>query len=255
MPSNRTPRSAVFDRPASDRPVSERPDSNLSGSESAADRMRRRMWSEFVSQIGPRYAECSFETFTVHGSAAERTQQERVLAALRSYAKGIRDNLREGRNVVVFGPSGTGKDHLLVSLIRVAREVVSVEGGEARQKFRWANGMEVFSSLRDVFNAESRTEYGESRKWSSPPLLMLSDPLPPATGTSPGELTPFQAAFLLRVIDARYRACRPTFVSINVAGGKEAATRLGAAVLDRMKHDALTCWCNWSSFRKASEEV
>jgi len=245
MLNNRTPRSAASDPPDSNRP----------GTETAADRMRRRIWAEFVSQIGPRYADCSFDTFVTHGSAAERTQQARVLAALRSYAQSIRDHLREGRNVVVFGPSGTGKDHLLVSLIRVAREVVSVEGGEQRQKFRWANGMDVFANLRDVFNAESRTECSESHKWTSPPLLMLSDPLPPATGGSPGELTPFQAAFLLRIIDARYRACRPTFVSISVAGGKEAATRMGSAVLDRLKHDALTCWCNWSSFRKASEEV
>ena len=158
---------------------------------------------------------------------------------LTDYGTNIIQNVTAGRGVVLFGPPGTGKDHLMAGLMVAAIR----EGGFA---VNWQNGMDLFGRVRDAMDTDTR-ERDIIRDFTAPDVLVISDPVPPW-----GDLTQFQAAFLFRVIDARYRQKVPTWVTANFTNGDEAGGRLGTQVLDRLKDGALSIYCNWESYRKAT---
>lgn len=183
--------------------------------------------------MGPRYQDCTFDTFDV-----STEEQVRVVDALKEYAAHAADNIAAGRGVLLFGPSGTGKDHLLGALAR------AVVVARPETYLKWANGLDIWAEARDrIGRNESEADLVEG--FVCPHVLLLSDPLPPG-----GTLTDFQAALLLRIIDGRYRQLRPTWVTLNVRSGAEADGRLGSAAWDRLRHDALAAYCNWPTFRR-----
>lgn len=187
----------------------------------------------FVGMVGRRYRECRLRNFEVKSA-----DMAKVVTDFRAFATRMDENVRAGNGVVMFGPSGTGKDHLLIALGFIAAQ---------RHGYRvtWKNGLELYSDIRDCFGDDARrTERQVIMEFARPKILILSDPLPPF-----GKLTEFQAGMLLRLLDERYRERRPTWVSMNVKNADEAAARMGAAIVDRLKHDALKCFCNWPSYR------
>lgn len=187
----------------------------------------------FEQQVGPRYSECRIRNFEIRSDAMQK-----VVDDLKAFAIRMNAEVQAGNGVVMFGPSGTGKDHLLIALGFVAAK---------RHGYRvtWKNGLELYSDIRDSFGDQARrTERQVIMEFARPKILILSDPLPPL-----GKLTDFQAGMMLRLLDERYRERRPTWVSMNVKNADEASARMGSAIVDRLKHDALTCFCNWPSYR------
>ena len=61
----------------------------------------------FVDQFGSRYAGCRLDNFVVTCD-----EQQKAVDALREYGKTFGQHYRNGEGVVLFGPPGTGKDHL-----------------------------------------------------------------------------------------------------------------------------------------------
>ena len=184
-------------------------------------------------RLGPRYAGATLESYHVATDG-----QRAALVALRDYADRLRDYGREGRGIVLYGGCGTGKDHLLGSLARIAI-------GKYHVAVEWIRGVDLYARFRDAI----RTDTSESEivdPLAAVPVLIISDPLPPV-----GPLTEFQAAALLRIIDERYRMMRRTWTSVNVASGAEADQRLGAQVADRLRDGALCIYCDWPTYRKA----
>ena len=197
------------------------------------ERRRRVMFTEFFRSVGRRYRDCTLDNYQVNFP-----KQAEVIKALRTYSANMAAEVEAGAGVVLFGGAGSGKDHMLVGLARLAivKHGISVI---------WRNGVVLFSQIRDQIGRDL-SEGEIVRDLIRPPILILSDPTPP-TGT----LTDFQAATLMRVIDGRYRECRPTWVSLNVASRQEADTRLTAPIVDRLRDGAVTCFCSWSSYRQS----
>lgn len=206
--------------------------------ESWTDRQRRRRHEEIrdarrlatrasLLRMGTRYAECSFESFR-----CERPEQTAVLERLRGY-----DWLHRP-NVLLFGPKGTGKDHLLTALVRQA--------GEGDLGVEWRNGLDLFGEWRALVGSEE-SEREAVAALVSCDVLALSDPLPPS-----GTLSEWQQQMLARVVDGRYRRLAPTWVTLNVTGKQEFDERLGPLIADRLRDGAVTCFCNWPSFRKVA---
>lgn len=198
---------------------------------------RRNRWEVLATELGSRYRDCRMDSFLVCANQfAER--QEAVLAALMAYAKNITAEVEAGRNVLLYGTSGVGKDHLLVSLSRVAIwEGITV---------KWERGSRFFMRSRQAMGS------GESElvhQYAAAQMLYLSDPVAPVGG-----LTGHQAGMLLEVLDTRYREQRPTWVSINVASRQEAEQRLGVAIIDRLGEGALTLGCEWPSYRAMRDD-
>lgn len=187
--------------------------------------------SDLVQAAGQRYRDCTLKSFV-----CKMEVQKRVVAALVEY---IADD--SASSVILYGPVGTGKDHLAFAVCRAA-----IKAGKT---VRWVNGQQWFGAVRDAMDT-AKTEASLIAELASPNVLCISDPLPPV-----GALTQHQATMLYRLIDARYAKGLPTVCTINVSSDTEADERMGAATWDRLTHDALKCFCNWPSYRKPAREV
>lgn len=198
-------------------------------------RERDLRWAALTRQIGKRYAKCRVSNFQLSEDPAVAARQQGVIDALRAYGNEIEQNIKAGRGIVLDGQPGTGKDHLLVGLMYAA-----VGAGFA---VAWRNGMDLFGQLRDAITngTEERRILSELVK---PDVLVLSDPVPPW-----GDLTQYQGSFLFRLVDARYRNLRPTWVTTNSPGGDDAKQRMGPQVVDRLRDGALCLGCSWPSYR------
>lgn len=193
-------------------------------------------WDRLRQQLGQRYADCRLSSFELYSDEEHKRQQVKVIDALRAYGEHMEKSVRRGKGIVLYGPPGTGKDHLLAAMMqRACWHNLDVA---------WRNGMDFYAERRDAISAE-RLERDLIGDFVRPDVLCISDPVPPW-----GTLTEGQVEFLFRVVDARYRQCKPVWVSANFQEGKEAESRIGPQVVDRLRDGALALHCNWPSFRK-----
>jgi DNA replication protein DnaC len=191
-----------------------------------------RRWDALVEKVGVRYRDVTLENYQ-----ASNEKQNAALERIKAYAENIADEICNGRGVLLYGSTGTGKDHLLLSLSRVA----IMDGF----RIQWVNGVELFSLMREAMRTDA-SEEETLRRFMETRVLVLSDPMPPS-----GTLTDYQSATLYRLMDQRYRNVLPTWCSLNVAGASEARERMGAAIVDRLRDGALAIECFWESYRKA----
>lgn len=139
---------------------------------------------------------------------------------------------------MLFGPVGTGKDHLAVGVLAAAVGAdLSVDA---------INGQDWYGQLRDrISDRESDTEASFIASLVRPDVLLISDPLPTI-----GVLTQHQATMLYRVVDDRYSRCKATVVTLNVENADEAEQAIGATTWDRLCSGAWIVSCRWASARK-----
>lgn len=188
-------------------------------------------WRAFIQSRGDRYLDCRLSNFE-----QECDGQKHAVASLVDYCGNLADRVADGEGVILFGPKGTGKDHLIVALCRVAiaqgKHVV------------WQNGMDLFGDIRDGID-KGEAERALVHRLVTPDVLYFSDPLPPF-----GNLTEFQAGMIFRILDGRYSRCRPLWVTVNVSTRDELDARLGPQNGDRLRDGALAIFCDWPSYRK-----
>jgi len=192
----------------------------------------RKAGNALIDARGLRYADATLDNYV--GKLPEQTK---IVQQLRDYASNSNELIPQGQNVILLGPKGTGKDHLLMAL---AKEVLRFSGFTTK----WENGCDMHQRFRE--SATSNRPTASPVFAPSPDILWISDPLPPS-----GVLTEFQQSAMFSVIDSRYSNLQPTWISINVENGQEAEQRMGAQTVDRLRHDALVLACNWPSFRQA----
>lgn len=212
------------------------PEAKAEAARRAEDERQRHIyhrWEVLRKRIGERYARCKLETFDVTNDA-----QRAVVEAVKSYCESIADRIGEGGNVVLIGPKGTGKDHLLTCLMKAALK--------AGKTVQFWSGVDLWSSLRDAISTDT-----PEREWIKqslePDVFAISDPLPPI-----GSLTDFQTSNFFRLVDARYRAMKPVWITTN-SGGKDADTRAGSQTMDRIRDGATIFETKWDSYRKAAK--
>lgn len=191
---------------------------------------------QFEHAAGERYRSCRLTNFTCSSQ-----YQSRVVDAVREYGKSLEARRASREGLVLFGPVGTGKDHLAYAL--------ALHAAYGGLTVRWINGQSWFGSVRDAMDTD-RTEASIIRELEKPDMVVISDPLPPI-----GDLTQHQATMLYRAIEARYSHGKLTVTTVNVADDTEADRRMGAATWDRLCHEAWKIHCNWPSFRKPARVV
>lgn len=195
-------------------------------------------WVTLSQKLGKRYSECKLSGFLFSDDEAIGLRQESVLRALEKYDEDMLSQVASGRGVVLFGPAGTGKDHCMAALMRRACwHNLNVE---------WRNGMDLYSARRDAISSDL-PERDLIYSLVVPDVLAISDPIPPW-----GNLTEGQAEFLFRIVDARYRQRKAIWVTANFAEGKEAESRIGKQVVDRLRDGSLALFFDWPSYRKRS---
>jgi len=188
-------------------------------------------WRTLVGQFGRRYEQARLSNFE-----ATCEQQLTVVRQLTEFVAGIGEAITAGRNVVLYGPRGTGKDHLLVALLRAA-----IGSGHT---VAWRDGQTLYSECRDAIGRED-SEAKFFGQFTGPNVFAISDPTPPIGDVK----SDWQLATLFRIVDRRYRDLKPTWVTINATNAEEAMRRIAPNIIDRLTHGALVLKCNWQSYR------
>ncbi len=104
---------------------------------------RDSLLEQFNHTVGKRYSTCSLESFEDCGDV----HKQAVLRGITEYASNLPEEVTAGRGVILFGPVGTGKDHLLVALARIAIEQYGID-------VMWRDCLDVFSEIRDRINEQ-----------------------------------------------------------------------------------------------------
>jgi len=193
---------------------------------------RRQAWSILMPDLGRRYAR---ERTRIDAFEVYHDEQRKVVRSVQVVASQLEEFVKLGCGLVLYGPVGTGKDHLLAWLLWEAAERGIV--------CRWINGLDFFGTIRDRMK-EEQPERQVLNELLAPDVLGISDPIPP--GRAP---TDWNIEVLFRLVDRRYRACKSTWITMNVATTKEADELLSAQVFDRLRDGATVLPCFWPSYR------
>jgi DNA replication protein DnaC len=181
--------------------------------------------------IPPRFANSTFDNFTV-----ESLDQKTALDACREYSDNFQQMHTKGVCMVLRGNVGTGKNHLACAIARQ----VSAQGyssllltvSEAIQRIRVTWG--------DRQSPETHAEIIE--RFADVNLLIL-DEVGRQYGSEAERINIFE------VIDARYRAMRPTMVLSNLLPA-QIIECLGRAAYDRLReNDGILVNFDWESHR------
>lgn len=197
---------------------------------------RRQRETILLDAIGKRYADCTLTGFEIGKDEATQKRQNAVQRCLK-LAGHLGEHIAQGGNVVICGPPGTGKDHLMVGLLRLAiQHDATIE---------WRNGQELYRSFRDQIDSD-RSEASLVASFARSDILAISDPVPPK-----GNASDYAAHMLYQIVDGRYRSMKSVWVTANVASSEEAKAALSAPILDRLIDNAFVLFCNWPSYRQS----
>jgi len=189
-------------------------------------------------RLGRRYARCTFANYEV----TDEQKQRPIVNRLREFAARMPDLLRGGGGLMLFGNPGTGKDHLVAALLKVA---IVKHGLSAA----WYDGGELFDLLYFALREESPAELKALiRLLREPHILAISDPQPPR-----GELSDSQVRRLRDVIDKRYRAGLSTWITTNIDQRADAEALLTGPMMDRLRESAGKIYCDWPSYREGRQ--
>jgi DNA replication protein DnaC len=190
-----------------------------------------------LRDMGPRYSpeRVSIETYRLYD-----LKQEQVLKQVRELVGRLPEMVKNAENLILYGPCGTGKDHLVAALLYRAT-------GDHGIHSRYVSGQDFFATIRDRMDA-GQEAYFKSLK--TPAILAMSDLVSPRR-----DPTAWQIECLYRLIDHRYRDLKPTWVTLNVANAAEADESLTAPVFDRLKDNAHMIPCFWPSHRREKKSV
>lgn len=201
-----------------------------------------KLWKNDWPAFSGRFEAATFDNFVLHGSEADQNEQTRIVTCLREIE--LRELFQNGRNILFIGPPGSGKDHLMFSMLRKA-----FEGLRGQTGIKFLNGSEFRLTTRTVRRSDQESEQAFVDKLTKKKLLCISDPAP----TGGASLSESQADCLYHVLDKRGFDRRPTWMTVNLPLGqrlREEGNRVFTAPLwDRMKHDAIIVATNWPSFR------
>jgi DNA replication protein DnaC len=193
---------------------------------------RLRYWREFCVRRGRRYVLSSFENYEVKSEP-----QRAVVLQLQDFALRMPSRLSAGTGgIVLLGPPGTGKDHLLMALMRSA----ILEHGFA---VSWVDGMRLFARIKAAIKTGRVEELLE--ELSGFQILALSDPVPPRD-----ELTAYEMSILRDIIERRYSKAMATWITTNVQTAADAKRLFTEAVLTRLIDGATQLFCDWESHRR-----
>lgn len=209
------------------------------------ERRKRKMhncWYGYLRDRGVRYGGCRLDNFECsHPGQSDAVQR------VRNFSQNVNENLNAGVGLLLFGPVGTGKDHLLTASVH--ESIRSGFGtGEQVWNFKALSGPELFGRLRAAISG-NRKECDVVSELTSATFLCLSD-----ICQSGSTLTAYQREVLYRVIDSRYSNCRPTWLTANASNRDGLDAMLGNAITDRLIHNSVVVPCDWPSYRKVASK-
>lgn len=161
------------------------------------------------AELPPRFASKGFDDYRPATKG-----QAKALAACRQYVAELDQRIDSGACLVLIGPPGVGKTHLLVALVReVAQQLV---------RARYATTMGFLAAVRGSWEWHAG-EHGE--QFVRPELLVLDELWMPQSTR--------EAGTLMALLDERYRRKLPTLIGSNLSW-LQMQEHIGARFCDRL---------------------
>jgi DNA replication protein DnaC len=182
----------------------------------------------FGRNVPSRYRDCTLENYEI-----PHRGQKQTLDKVRDLAARLPALVKAGCCIVWFGTPGTGKDHLMVSLLRRAAAEHGLLG-------KFLAGGEMYAMFR-TRGAEKEYQFNQLKNSS---ILAISDMVLPGADPKDWELNQ-----LFELVAHRYDKMLPTWATINVASKDEFDTKLTPQAYDRLRHNGHFLPCFWPSYR------
>jgi DNA replication protein DnaC len=184
------------------------------------------------ADLGPRFAP---ERVSLDNYVVEHRGQSQALDRIRALASRLSESVQAGQCIVLFGTVGTGKDHLLASLLHIvtAQRISAI----------YLTGPTFSAKLREQISGFKHLHLSLENLCAID-VLALSDPAPPAE-----DLAAWEANKLHWIVDERYRAMLPTWLTMNARDEQEIKERLTVQTWDRLRENAVVIPTFWPSYR------
>lgn len=196
--------------------------------------------AQLSRDVGKRYRECRLGSYILYDNGAKvqtasMKEQRHVVYQITESLNQLPAMVADGRGVILYGPVGSGKDHLAIGMMYyLAEQGISC---------RWYGGEKFYQTMADVWREDHGTQREAMAPLISPTVLCLSDPV------LPYGMSDSNYRSLYRLIDARYCDCKSTWVTMNVTTREEAEKRLSQQVFSRLLDGAVRYFCNWPDYR------
>jgi DNA replication protein DnaC len=238
-PTCQTPESSMSSRPSLSEAVDKLVATFTDGLRNSwqttlTDAERFKCFKELADECGPRYAGATLDNYDTSAPG-----QLAVVNQLCGLQKTGLAWCREGGGLVLYGPEGTGKDHLQFAMLRHA--VV-----ECGYRAMWRDGLRLQDEIRRAIRDDKEPELRSSL--SGPHILAISDPLPPKAEDG-AKLNEWNLGWLRDVLDRRYRAKKSTWITFNGASTNDLKAVLTPQLTARLVDDSICIRCNWPSHR------
>lgn len=202
------------------------------------------------ASLPARYADATFVSFSQGAVRIGDGEKTRALIAVRKWLAGFASG-EENLGLLMYGPVGRGKTHLLVALLR---ELVF----DAGVQVRFIEFSRLLSLLKEGYSA-GRSDAGLLGELATVPVLGIDE-------VGKGRLTSWELGIIDEVVSRRYNAMTCTIVTTNYpprpATGAEAPNaalstahtqtlgdRVGDRVLSRLREMCVTVEVGGLDFR------
>src|SRR5262249_6481005 len=155
----------------------------------------RGMLEALVKSMGPRYTP---QRVSLDNYEVKHPGQAQTLDAVRAFAANLPNAVQAGRNLLLFGSPGAGKDHLMAWLMHLAIREHGI-------RVIWFRAADFYAKDSPI---SIHVSLHEGR--GKPSIVAISDPVPPAGDPAPWELNK-----LFGLIDQRYNAMLPVWMTAN----------------------------------------
>jgi len=180
--------------------------------------------------LGPRHLKATLDNFEEY-HALHRAFLERM----RQLGANVVDHVAGGNGLLLAGPSGTGKDHVAVALLKV----LAIAGLSCR----WVNAQTFLASVAEAWHDDNGRPGDLEHALIATRVLCLSDPIVPGMPDS-------NLRTIYRLVNRRWELARPTWATMNSIARKDMVAALGGQTVSRLLDGAVVEFCNWPDFRQ-----
>lgn len=168
---------------------------------------------------------------------AEHASQSKVVKRLAGCVERIDEFVDSRVGLVLWGRIGTGKDHLICSVLRAAADIAKT--------VRWIEGLELYTKASSAWKDGTRDSY--LNQFLRCDVLAISDPV------FIRNWSPAKAETLAEVVRSRYDAGKRTWITANAKDLAQLREMCVPDVYDRLTERAVVEHCSWGSYRQEQQ--